>query len=106
MGGNFELLPLLIWATNNENKVIEYNQNHDIWFGYDSIYYQFALIFIVWISSLIPFYIKYMLRFGEYFNPNKHCNHFLIALYYRTYIIFSILFKVFNIYLCSLYILN
>ena len=98
---NFELLPLFIYKLLFS---VNYHDNDVYIIKYKSILYQFMLVFIIWINCLIPFYIKYMLRFGEYFNPKKHCNHFIIAIYYRLYIIISILWKLFNIYLCSIFI--
>jgi len=100
--GNFELLPLLLIEHDYEfTDILNIFGPH---FTYNSVWYQFIIILIIWLTSLMPFYIKYMLRFGRYFNPKKNLNHMIMAIYYRLFIIISILWKIYNIYLCSMYI--
>ena len=90
--GNFEILPFLVYNGYDVD-------HHDhLQFGFSSILYNFCLILMIWMSSMMPFYVNYMLLFGEYFNPSRHWNHWFTALFYRLYIVLSLLFKCINIY--------
>jgi len=100
--GNFELLPLSLIEHDYEfTDILNIFGPH---FTYNSVWYQFIIILIIWLTSLMPFYIKYMLWFGRYFNPKKNLNHMIMAIYYRLFIIISILCKLCNIHLSSMYI--
>ena len=113
--GNFELIPLLIGGHRATATMMVLPTSSSMMAMGDALRndhesitamgYGLAMVAVVWMTSTISFYIKYRLRFGQYFNAKKHAVHFALALYVRLFVVCSVLFKVVTVALCTRFVL-